>query len=116
MRRGRGCPGRALRIALAVLLLIEVFFLVKLFGEGGTETTLILSSIGIFVLCVLTWRGSASSRWLLVAFLAWRVAEIVIDMRRNFVPGDHRIAGTLILLAIYLAAGAVVASPLGASN
>jgi hypothetical protein len=69
--------------------------------------------VGIVVLCALTWRGSRWSRWTLLAFLVWRLIEIGVDASSHFTPGDRRIAGTLTLVLVYLAAGAVISSPLG---
>jgi len=107
-------PRWPIRLALSVLVVIEIFFLIKLFGEGGADNvTLIMSSVGIVVFCVLTWRGSRWSRWLLLAFLVWRLVEIGIDASSHFAPDDRRIVGTLILVVIYLVAGSVIASPLG---
>jgi hypothetical protein len=106
-------PKWPLRLTLSVLLLVEVFFLLMLFGEGGTEITLILSSIGILVLCVPTWRELPRARWILLAFLIWRILEIVIQASRNLSLSDHRLPGTLMLLAIYVLAAMLIASPLG---
>ena len=108
-----GIPKRPLRFILSALLLVEAFLLLMLFGEGGTEITLIVSSIGIVVLCVLTWRELPRVRWLLVAFLVWRMLEIVIDASRNLSLDDHRLPGTLALLGFYLIVTTLIASPLG---
>lgn len=114
MPREHELPKWPLRLALSVLLVVEIFFLYLLFGEGGAENvTMIVSSVGIVVLCALTWRGSPWSRWILVAFLVWRLVEIGIDMSQHFAPDDRRIVGTLILIVLYVAAGSVIASPLG---
>ena len=106
-----------LRLVLLLLLVIEVMFVVKLSGEGVTENILqIVNSAGILVFCVLTWRGIPWSRWLLIAFLVWRIAHAGVAMVSHLAPGDHRIVGTLLLIGIYVVAGLVVASPLGRSS
>ena len=108
-----GIPRGPLRFILSALLLVEAFFLFMLFGEGGTEITLIVSSIGIVVFSVLTWRGLPRARWILVALLVWRVLEIVIQASRNLSLDDHRLPGTLFLLGFYLIVTTLIASPLG---
>jgi hypothetical protein len=102
-----------LRLTLSFLLLVEAFFLFMLFGEGGTEITLIVCSIGIVVFSVLTWRELPRARWILVAFLVWRILEIVIQASRNLSLDDHRLPGTLILLGFYVIVALLIASPLG---
>jgi hypothetical protein len=103
-----------LQLALSVLLFIEAVLLVKLIGEGvGGNVSLFVGSVGILVCCLLVWREIPVVRWLLVALVGWRLVRIGLDMAAHFAPGDHRIPGTLILIALYVAAGTVVASPLG---
>ncbi len=110
-------PRWPLRLILSLVLVLEVFLVVMLSVEGGADKIpMIVSSVGLLVFCVLTWRGIPWSRWLLVAFLVWRVAQIGIDVGSHFDPGDHRIAGTLILVMLYVVAGLLVASPLGRSG
>lgn len=114
MSREHERPRWPMRLALSVLLVIEIFFLIKLFGEGVTQNiTLIVSSVGIVAFCALTWRGSSWGRWGLAAFLVWRLVEIGIDVSSHLAPGDKRILGTLILVVVYLAVGSVIVSPLG---
>ena len=108
-----GIPRGPLRFILSALLLVEAFFLFMLFGEGGTEISLIASSIGILVLCVLTWRELPRARWILVALLVWRILEIVIQASRNLSLDDHRLPGTLVLLGFYLIVTTLIASPPG---
>jgi hypothetical protein len=97
--------------------LVEVFFVVMLSAEGATENILMIAnSVLILVFCALTWRGIPWSRWLLIAFLLWRVAQIVSDMISHFGPRDHRLGGSLMLVALYVSVGALVASPLGRSS
>ena len=109
-------PKWPLRVALSLVLLFEVFLVVMLFVEGVAEhIPMIVNSVGLLVFCVLTWRGIPRSRWLLVAFLVWRLVEFGIDMA-HFDPGDHRIAGSLVLITLYVVAGSLVASPLGRSR
>jgi hypothetical protein len=110
-------PRWPLRLILSLVLVLEAFLVVMLSVEGGADKIpMIVNSVGLLVFCVLTWRGIPWSRWLLVAFLVWRVAQIGIDMASHFGPGDHRIAGTLILVMLYVVAGLLVASPLGRSG
>ncbi|MCL7962708.1 MAG: hypothetical protein M8860_07640, partial [marine benthic group bacterium] len=66
MPRGLEIPKFPLRLTLSALVLVELFFLFMLFGEGGTEITLIVCSIGIILLSVLTWRELPRVRWILV--------------------------------------------------
>jgi len=107
-------PKWPLRVALSLVLALEVFFVVMLSVEGDAENIpMMVNSVGLLVFCVLTWRGIPWSRWLLVAFLVGRIAQIGIAMGSSFAPGDHRIVSSLIMAAIYLAAGLLVASPLG---
>lgn len=109
-------PKWPLRLVLSLVLALEMFLVVMLSVEGATEhIPMIVNSVGLLVFCVLTWRGIPWSRWLLVAFLVWRVVEIGIDMA-HFDPGDHRIAGSLVLITLYVVAGSLVASPLGRSR
>jgi len=110
-------PKWPLRLVLSLVLALEVFFVVMLSVEGDAESIpMIVNSVGLLVFCVLTWRGIAWGRWLLVAFLVWRVVQIGVDMGSHFDPGDHRIAGSLMLVTLYVAAGSLVASPLGRSR
>ena len=110
-------PKWPLRLALSVVFVIEVFFVVMFSAEGVTRNILtIMNSVGLLAFCVLTWRGIPWSRWLLVGFLVWRVAHIGIDMISHLSPGDHRLGGTLMLVALYVVAGSVVTSPLGSSR
>ena len=107
-------PKWPLRIVLSLLLAIEAFIVVRFFAEGVTEhIVMIMTSVGIIVFCLLTWRGIFWSRWLLVVLLGWRIANIGVDAVSHLEPGDHRIVGTLVLVAIYVAAGSLIASPLG---
>ncbi len=47
-----------LRLTLTVLLVIEVFFVLRLTAEGVTDNILmIVNSVGLIVFSVLTWRG-----------------------------------------------------------
>ena len=113
----RRLPKWPLRLALSLVLVFEVFFVVMLCIEGDAgHIPMIVNSVGLLVFCVLTWRGVPWSRWLLIALLVWRIAQIGVDMGSHFDPGDHRIGGSLMLVALYLAAGSLVASPLGRST
>ena len=106
-------PRWPLRLALSVVFVVEVFFVVMLSVEGVTRNNLtIANSVGLLACCVLTWRRIPWSRWLLIALLVWRVAQIGIDMSSHLIPGDHRLGGTLMLITLYVAAGLVVASSL----
>ena len=110
-------PKWPLRLALSLLLVVEVSFVVMLSAEGITRNMLmIVNSIGLLVFCVLTWRGIPWSRWLIIAFLVWRVAKAGVDMVSHLAPGDHRIVGSMLLVAFYVAAGLLIASPLGRSG
>lgn len=107
-------PKWPLRLALSLVFMIEVFFVVMLSAEGDAENIpMVVNSVGLLVSCVLTWRGVPWSRWLLIAFLVWRVAQIGADMGLSHTPGDHRLGGSLILVTFYVATGSLVASPLG---
>ena len=106
-----------LRVALSLVLALEVFFVVMLSVEGDAENIpMMVNSVGLLVFCVLTWRGIPWSRWLLVAFLVSRVVHIGVAMSSHFAPGDHRIGGSLLLVGLYVVAGLLVASPLGRSR
>ena len=110
-------PKWPLRLALSVVFVVEVIFVVMLSAEGVTGNILmIVNSVGLLVFCVLTWRGIPWSRWLLVAFLVWRVVQIGIDMSSHFGPSDHRLGGSLMLVTLYVVAGSLVASPMGRSR
>ena len=113
MSRDRELLNETLRFTLSALLLVEAFFLFMVLGEGGTEITLIVSSIGIIVFSVLTWRELPRARWILVALLVWRILEIVIQASRNLSLDDHRLPGTLVLLGFYVIVTILIASPLG---
>jgi len=110
-------PKWPLRLALSPILVLEVFLVVMLFVEGSAgNIPMIVNSVGLIVFCVLTWRGTPRSRWLLIAFLVCRVAHIGVAMSLHFAPGDHRISGSLLLVVLYVVAGSLVASPLGRSR
>ncbi len=110
-------PKWPLRLALSLLLVLEVFFVVMLFVEGyAGNIPMIVNSVGLIVFCVLTWRRIPWSRWLLIALLMWRVAHIGIARGSHFDPGDHRIGGSLMLVMLYVAVGSLAASPLGRSR
>lgn len=105
-------PRWPLRLVLSLVLAFEVFMLVLLFGEGDVESIpTILNSVGLLVFSVLTWRGIPWSRWLLVAVAVWRVVAVGISLSSYF--GDHRTAGSLLLIGFYVAVGLLLASPLG---
>ncbi len=109
-------PKWPLRLVLSLVLALEILLVVMLSVEGVAEhIPMIVNSVGLIVFCVLTWRGIPWSRWLLVAFLVWRLVDTGIDMA-HFDPGDHRIAGALVLITLYVVAGSLVASPLGRSR
>lgn len=113
----RRLPRWPLRVALSVLLVVEVFFVVMLSAEGvARNIVMIVNSVGILVFCVLTWRGTPWSRRLLLAFLAWRFATLVVDMVSHIAPGDRRITGSLLLVAVYVAAGLLIVARLGRSS
>jgi hypothetical protein len=110
----RRLPKWPLRLALSLVFLLEAFFVVMLSGERDAgNIPMIVNSVGLLLFCALTWRGIPWSRWLLIALLVWRVVQIGIDMATHFGPGDQRVTGTLILIILYVATGALVASPLG---
>lgn len=110
-------PKWPLQLALSVVFVIEFLFVVMLSAEGVAGNILMVAnSVGILVFCVLTWRGIPWSRWLLIAFLVWRVARIGIDMSSHFGPSDHRLGGSVMLVTLYVVAGALAASPLGRSK
>ena len=112
----RRLPRWPLRLVLSLVLVLDVFLVVMLFVEGYAEhIPMIVNSVGLIVFCVLTWRGIPRSRWLLIAFLVWRVVQIGIDMA-HFDHGDHRVVGSLMLITLYVVAGSLVASPLGRSR
>lgn len=113
----RRLPTWPLSLTLAVVSVVEVFFIVMLSGEGvAGNISMLVNSVGIIAFCVLTWRGIPGSRWLLLALLVWRLATMGVDMVSHMAPGDKRIVGSLLLAAIYVAAGALIASPLGRSS
>jgi hypothetical protein len=113
-RRLRKWP---LRLALSFIMVVELLFVVLLTGERDVgNVPMIVNSVGLLVLCVLTWRGIRWSRWLLVALLVWRVVQIGVAAASHFGPGDHRIGGSMMLVMFYVAAGSLVASPLGRSR
>ncbi len=110
-------PKWPLRLALSLLMVVEVFLVVMFSIEGDVgHIPMIVNSVGLLVFSVLTWRGIPWSRWFLIALLVWRVGEIGVAMVSSFAPGDHRIGGSLLLVALYVAAGLLVASPLGRSR
>jgi hypothetical protein len=95
-------------------VVVEVFFVVMFIGEGdAANIPIIVNSAGILVFCVMTWRGIPWSRWLLFAFLVWRVAGVSVSMVSHIAPGDHRLGGSLLLVAFYVVIGLLIASPLG---
>ena len=108
-------PKWPLRLILSLVLVLEVFLVVMLLVEGSAgNIPMIVNSVGLIVFCVLTWRGIPWSRWLLVAFLLWRVVDIGVALASRF--GDHRTGGSLMLVMLYVGAGSLVASPLGRSR
>ena len=110
-------PKWPLRLALSLLVAVETFFIVMFSGEGVAENILmIVNSVGILLFCVLTWRGIPWSRWLLIALLLWRAANVSVSMVSHLAPGDHRLTGSLILLSFYVVAGLIISSPLGRST
>ncbi len=107
-------PTWPLRVALSLVLVAEIWLVVRLTAElDAGNIPLLLNAVGLLVFSVLTWRGVPWSRWLLVAFVVWRVVEIGISMALHFGPGDHRLVGTLIFAGFYVAIGVLIASPLG---
>jgi hypothetical protein len=110
-------PKWPLRLVLSLILVLEVFLVVMVFvGGAAWNIPMVVNSVGLIVFCVLTWRGTPWSRWLLIAFLAWRVAHIGVALSLHFAPGDKPFGGSLLLLVLYAVAGLLVASPLGRSR
>ena len=110
---GRQLPRWPLRLALSLMLVLEVFFIVMLSVAGvAGSISMLVNSVALTIVGVLTWRGVPLSRWLLLALVAWRVAEIGVAVA-SYGPGDHRLGDSLILIAFYVAVGLLVASPLG---
>jgi membrane associated rhomboid family serine protease len=110
-------PRWPLRLVLSLVVVLEVFLVVMLFVEGAVgNIPMGVNSVGLIVFCVLTWRGIPWSRWLLIAFLASRVAHIGVAMSSYFAPGDQRFGGSMLLVALYVVTGLLVASPLGRSR
>ena len=108
-------PKWPLRLVLSLVLVLEVLIVVAFFFQGVADNIpMLVNSVGLIVFCVLTWRGIPWSRWLLVAFLVCRVVHIAVALGSHF--GDHRTGSSLMLAALYIAAGALVASPLGHSR
>jgi hypothetical protein len=99
------------------VIVAEVFFVVMLITERKVgNIPMLVNSVSILIFCVLTWRGIPWSRWVLIAFLVWHVTEVGIALGSRFGTGDHRIAGSLILVVFYVVAGLLIASPLGGSR
>jgi len=95
------------------MLLLEVFFIVMLSVEGvAGNIPMLVNSVALLIFGVLVWRGVPRSHWLLLALLAWRVADMGVAAA-SFDPGDHRLGGTLALAVVYVVVGLLVASPLG---
>ncbi|MBN2565349.1 MAG: hypothetical protein JXB46_06530 [Candidatus Eisenbacteria bacterium] len=117
--RERRLPRWPMLLVLSLVLVLDSFLLLLLLIETIETKTInipmTVNSAGLVVLCVLFWRGLRWSRWILIALLVWRVASIVIAMALHFVPGDHRVGSSLIMIAFYAAVGLVLASPLGRS-
>jgi hypothetical protein len=110
-------PTWPLQLALSLLFVVEVFFVFMLVAEGHKESIpTLVNSVGLLVFCALTWRGIPWSRWLLIAFLVWRVARVIVSMISHLAPGDHRFGGSLLLVGFYVATALVIASPLGRSR
>ena len=112
----RRLPKWPLRLALLLVMVVEALLVVALTLETSTNIPMLVNSVGLLVFCVLIWRGIPWTRWLLIAFLVWRIARIGIAVGSSFAPGDHRIVSSLILMVFYAAAGLLVASPLGRSR
>jgi hypothetical protein len=109
----RRLPKWPLRLALSLVFLLEAFFVVMLSGERDAgNIPMIVNSVGLLLFCALTWRGIPWSRWLLIALLVWRVAQIGVAIA-SYVPGDHRLGGSLMLVTFYVIVGLLVGSPLG---
>lgn len=107
-------PRWPMRLVLSLVLVVDCFLLIMLVVEGSlSNIPMTVNSAGLIVLCVLAWREIRWSRWILVAFLVWRAATIVIAVALHFAPGDHRLGGSMLMLAFYVAVGLVIASPLG---
>lgn len=109
---GSRLPKWPLRLALSLLIAVEIIFVVMFVAEPGVgNIPIIVNSVGLLVFCVLTWLAIPLSRWFLAALLVWRVVGIGISLASHF--GDHRTDGSLMLIAFYVAVGLVIASPLG---
>ena len=104
------------RSALILLLHIEAFFVVMIFGEainGNTNIPMLLNSTGLVVFCGLALGKIPWSRWVVPVLLLWRVVTLLVNMILHIGPNDHRFAGSILMLVVYLLIGAVIASPFG---
>jgi hypothetical protein len=109
-------PKWPLWLALSLVFALETFLIVMLSMEGyAGNVPMLVNSVGLLVSCVLTWRGTRWSRWLLIALLVLRVAQIGVAIA-SYAPGDHRLGGSLILVTFYAVVGLLVGSPLGSSR
>jgi hypothetical protein len=109
-------PKWPLRLVLSLLIVVEILFVVMFVWEGIAQGSaenmpIILNSIGLLLFCVLTWLAIPWSRWLVVAFLVWRVVGIGISLSEHF--GDHRTDGSVMLIGFYIVVGLALVSPLG---
>jgi hypothetical protein len=106
-------PRWPLWLALSLVVVLDAFLIVMLSVEGyAGNVPMLVNSIGLLVSCVLIWRGIPWSRWLLIALVVWRVAQIGVAIA-SYAPGDHRLGGSLMLVTLYVLVGLLVASPLG---
>ena len=106
-------PKWPLWLALSLVIVLDAFLIVMLSVEGyAGNVPMLVNSVGLVVSCVLIWRGVPWSRWLLIALLVWRVAQIGVAIA-SYAPGDHRLGGSLMLVTLYVLVGLLVASPLG---
>ena len=109
----RRLPRWPLRLALLLILVLEVFFVVMLSVEGvAGNIPMLVNSVALIIFCALTWFEVPWSRWLLIALLVWRVTEIGVAVA-SYGPGDHRLGGSVFLVTLYVVVGLLVTSPLG---
>ena len=102
---------------LVGLVAVDVLIVVgDLLREGGVDFLTFGSAVAVIGLCTLVWFSISWGRWLLLGFIALRIALLGNVVASSFEPGEVLRLGALMVLLFYVGSAVVMASSIARSN